>query len=358
MKIKVVGLGSGSLDAISLGAYKALQEAKSIYARTLKHPIIADLIETGMQIQSFDHFYNVSADFEATYDQIAEELIALSQANGEIVYAVPGHPRVAETTVDLILTHDLVTSGKLHVEIISSGSFLDNLFIFLDIDPVKNGFVFLDALKFDPTILLTRADFIFTQVYSKLIASDLKLKLLEFLADETEVVLFKAAGVKDLEEKRQIKLYELDHGHFEFDHLTSLYVPYARENARFYSIYDLAEVIKTLRGENGCPWDKKQTPESILRHIIGEVEELQAAIQNDDIDNIIEELGDVLMLLIMQSEFGNEQEFFNLNDVIDGVTKKLIYRHPHVFGDEKVFSLEEANLLWERQKQQEKTNKV
>ena len=358
MKINVIGLGSGSLDAISLGAYRALQNAKDIYVRTLKHPMIADLQEAGMNLHSFDSFYDVSANFEETYNRIAEELINLAQSNGEVTYAVPGHPRVAETTVDLILDHYLVANGTIRVEMISSGSFLDDLFIFLGIDPVKNGFVFLDALKFDSSILFSRTDFIFTQVYSKLIASDLKLKLLELLADETEVILFKAAGIKDLEEKVTVKLCELDWGHFEFDHLTSLFIPYKNENQRFYSIYDLADIMKTLRSEDGCPWDRKQTFESILRHIVDEVDELKSAIAHDDIDNIIEEIGDVLMLLVLQAELGNEQELFHLNDVIDGVVKKMIFRHPHVFGSEKVASLEEANLLWERQKQQEKSNKV
>lgn len=358
MKIRIVGLGSGSLDAISLGAYRALEHSKHIYARTLKHPIISDLIQSGMTIQAFDNFYDESSDFDTTYGRIVEELIQLVQQHGEIIYAVPGHPRVAETAVDLILDHDLVTSKKIDVEIISSNSFLDDLFIFLDLDPVKNGFIFLDALKFDSTLLLSRADFIFTQVYSRLIASDLKLKLLDFLNDETEVIVFKAAGVKDLEVKKTMKLYELDWGDFEFDHLTSLYIPYAEENARFYSIYDLMDVIKKLRGDGGCPWDQKQTPQSVLKHIQGELDELKAAIGNDDIDNTIEEIGDVLMLLVMEAELGDEQEYFNLHDVIDGVTKKLIFRHPYVFGDETVNSIEEANKLWERQKQQEKSNKV
>lgn len=358
MKIKIVGLGSGSIDSISLGAYKTLENSENIYVRTFKHPIISDLIQEGISLQSFDHFYEEAANFEATYGRIAEELIHLAQAKEEIVYAVPGHPRVAETAVDLLLAHDQVMNGEIQVEIISSVSFLDDLFIFLDVDPVQNGFLLLDALKFDSTVLFSPSDFIFTQVYSKLIASDLKLKLLELLADETAVILFKAAGIKGLEEKKELKLYELDWGEFEFDHLTSLYIPYKRENQKFHSIYNLAEIMKTLRGENGCPWDQKQTPKSLMRHIIGEVEELKTAVENDDIDNIIEELGDVLMLLVMQAELGREEELFHLNDVIDGVSKKLIFRHPHVFGDEKVSSLEEADLLWEKQKGREKANKV
>ena len=81
------------------------------------------------------------------------------------------------------------------------------------------------------------------------------------------------------------------------------------------------------------------------------------AIDNQDIDNTVEELGDVLMLLVMQAQFGAEEGFFNMDDVIDGIVKKLIFRHPHIFGDEKVYSLDEANEIWEKQKTKEKPQK-
>lgn len=358
MKITVIGLGSGSLDSISLGAYKKLHGAQHIYFRTKNHPMVQDLLEEGVLFTAFDPYYDEAENFETTYQRILEELLSAVREFGEIVYAVPGHPRVAETTVDLLLSSDPVASGSVQVDIISSNSFLDDLFVFLDVDPVKNGFVFLDALKFEPTILLSKADFIFTQVYSKMVASDLKLRLLDFLGDETRVVLFKAAGIKDLETKVELPLYELDWTDFEFDHLTSLYIPFSKDQKRFHTLYELIDIIQTLRGDEGCPWDKKQTPKSIMVNLLEEVQELQEAIDNDDVDNTIEELGDVLMLLTMQAQFGSEEEFFNMHDVIDGIVKKMIFRHPHIFGNEKVSSLEEANLLWERQKKQEKRDKV
>ena len=259
--------------------------------------------------------------------------------------------------MEWLLASEFVQSGEIEIEIISSNSFLDDTFVFLDVDPVKNGFIFLDALEFDLSALSVEADVVFTQVYSGYIASELKLKLLEVLGDEVEVILFKAAGIKGLEQKQSVKLHEIDRCGFEFDHLTSLYIPYKKENKKFHSLKDLIDLLAYLRGDNGCPWDKKQDSLSIMKNIKEEVHELGLAIDNQDIDNTVEELGDVLMLLVMQAQFGAEEGFFNMNDVIDGIVKKLIFRHPHIFGDEKVYSLDEANEIWEKQKTKEKPQK-
>lgn len=358
MKINVVGLGSGSLNSISMGAYWQFHSGQKLYARTLRHPIFDEAEFKNLSIKSFDSVYESSPSFEAAYQNIVNTLISEVQKHGELLYAVPGHPRVAESTVDLLLAHPLVQSGAIETELYGSGSFLDDLFVFLNLDPVHNGFVFLDALNIQPDQLSAHVDFVFTQVFNRHVASDLKLTLLEQFDPETAVVLFKGAGIPSIQEKRTVSLYALDQNDFAFDHLTSLYIPYSPENQRYHSLSDLHQVMRTLRSDHGCPWDRKQTPESLMRHIKDEVDELQQAIEKDDIENIIEELGDVLMLLVMQAQIGSEMEYFDLYEVIDGVTKKMIFRHPHIFGGEKAESLEDANLLWERQKQREKSNKA
>lgn len=357
MKITVVGLGSGSMDSLSLGAYKRITKSENIYLRTKKHPICEELDSLGIKYTAFDDIYNAGQNFEEVYQALVDSLIKSAREKGEILYGVPGHPKVAETSVEWLLASEFVQSGEIEIEIISSNSFLDDTFVFLDVDPVKNGFIFLDALEFDLSALSVEADLVFTQVYSGYIASELKLKLLEVLGDEVEVILFKAAGIKGLEQKQSVKLHEIDRCGFEFDHLTSLYIPYKKENKKFHSLKDLIDLLAYLRGDNGCPWDKKQDSFSIMKNIKEEVHELGLAIDNQDIDNTVEELGDVLMLLVMQAQFGAEEGFFNMDDVIDGIVKKLIFRHPHIFGDEKVYSLDEANEIWEKQKTKEKPQK-
>ncbi|MDO4712071.1 MAG: MazG nucleotide pyrophosphohydrolase domain-containing protein [Peptostreptococcaceae bacterium] len=357
MKITVVGLGSGSTGSISYGAYQAVREARDLFLRTKEHPIVEKFDEEGITYRSFDPFYEVEGSFEAVYQKIADFLIDQVKEKAEIVYAVPGHPRVAESSVELLLSDERVKNGEIGVSIIPSQSFLDDLFVFLDVDPTKRGFLLLDALSFEKESLHAKTDLVFSQVYNKYIASELKLRLMEYWAAETPVILFKRAGIPGQEEKRNIFLYELDRTDLEFDHLTSLFVPHIDARQKFKTIFDLVDTIARLRGEDGCPWDKKQTAKSLIPHLKGEVEELILAIEADDVDNIIEELGDVLMILALEARIGEEEFLFDMDEVIDGIVQKLIFRHPHVFGDQRANSLDEANFIWKQQKIKEKRDK-
>ena len=108
----------------------------------------------------------------------------------------------------------------------------------------------------------------------------------------------------------------------------------------------LLETIAALRGKDGCPWDKKQTCLSLAKHVKSECEELLSAIRNNDHNNICEELGDVLYLLVMIAEINNDQGLFNFNDVIETIDAKLIRRHPHVFAGLPYESEEQLNAQW------------
>jgi len=120
---------------------------------------------------------------------------------------------------------------------------------------------------------------------------------------------------------------------------------------------ELIVTISTLRGENGCPWDKKQTAESLVKYVNSECEELIEAIEKKDIQNICEELGDVLYLVIMLSEIYQSQGEFSLNDVVRTINEKLIRRHPHVFANKTYKSEEELALQWQAIKAAEKSKK-
>jgi len=106
-------------------------------------------------------------------------------------------------------------------------------------------------------------------------------------------------------------------------------------NKERYNFNDLQMIMKALRAEDGCPWDRVQTHESIKKCLTDECEEVLMAIDNKDMDNLKEELGDVLFQVIMHSEIAEESGDFNIYDVIDGICRKMIFRHPHVFGDAK-----------------------
>ena len=121
-----------------------------------------------------------------------------------------------------------------------------------------------------------------------------------------------------------------------------------------YSISYLISIIRLLRSDKGCPWDQVQTTESIKMSIIEEAYEALDAINSKNIDNFKEELGDLLLQIIFHSEIYNEKKQFTFEDVVDGICKKLIRRHPHVFGDEKVKNINEVNKVWEKIKKEEK----
>src|SRR5699024_9385964 len=116
----------------------------------------------------------------------------------------------------------------------------------------------------------------------------------------------------------------------------------------------LREVIATLRAPGGCPWDRKQTHETLREYAIEEVYELIDAIDEQDDEGIIEELGDVLLQVMLHSQVGEDGGYFMIDDVIKAVTDKMIHRHPHVFGDMEVDSVDQVYKNWDALKQEEK----
>lgn len=117
---------------------------------------------------------------------------------------------------------------------------------------------------------------------------------------------------------------------------------------------EFVETIALLRGEKGCPWDKKQTHESLKECLTEEAGEVLEAIDKKDDENLCEELGDLLLQVVMHAQIATEENRFTIEDVIRGVNEKMIRRHPHVFGDAEVDSVEEGLDLWEQIKKREK----
>lgn len=125
-----------------------------------------------------------------------------------------------------------------------------------------------------------------------------------------------------------------------------------------YTLEDFVDIVTALRSENGCPWDKEQTHESLEKCLRDECEEVIEAIENKDDDNLCEELGDVLLQVVMHSQIAKEEGRFTLEDVIDGVAKKMVRRHPHVFAGIKLETEEDRLAMWNAIKEQEKQEKI
>lgn len=128
-----------------------------------------------------------------------------------------------------------------------------------------------------------------------------------------------------------------------------------KENKK-YDFNDFIEIIAALRAPGGCPWDISQTHESLKECLMEESDEVLQAIDSGDDANLCEELGDVLLQVVMHAQIASEEGRFDINDVIQGVSEKMVRRHPHVFGDVKVTSQEESLALWKKIKEEEKKN--
>lgn len=345
-KIEVIGLGAGDIDQLPLGIYRKLTSTENvIITRTLDHPVIDSLITEGVQFETYDNMYKQEDQFIDVYEHIVQDLLIRAQ-DRTVIYAVPGHPMLAEKTVQLL-------RNQTKVEVIVSGgqSYLDALFTSLNIDPI-DGFQFVDGTGFNRRELNYRQHLVFCQVYDRFVASEVKLALLEDLPFDYEVIVIKAAGSEN-EVIRTVPLEELDH-EMEISNLTSVYVPPAHDDLLNHTFIRLKEVIEMLRGPNGCEWDKSQTHESLREYAIEEIYELIDAINNEDDDGIIEELGDVLLQVMLHSQIGEDNGYFSIEDVIQMLTTKMIHRHPHVFKDVEVDSVEEIIKSWDQLKQEEK----
>ncbi len=124
-----------------------------------------------------------------------------------------------------------------------------------------------------------------------------------------------------------------------------------------YTYEELLDIVAELRSEHGCPWDKAQTHESMIKCLREECEEVVQAIENKDDENLCEELGDVMLQVLMHSRIAEEEGRFAIGDVVNMLAQKLVRRHPHVFGDEKAVTAEEGLASWEAVKQREKEDR-
>ncbi|WP_246042021.1 nucleoside triphosphate pyrophosphohydrolase [Robertmurraya kyonggiensis] len=348
-KIVVIGLGAGDLEQLPLGIYRLLKESKHIYLRTKEHPVIKELEQEGLSFASFDETYEKHDTFEAVYEEITRELFHLAEKDS-IVYAVPGHPLVAERTVQLLLEREEAQGIK--IEISGGQSFLDPLFQAVKMDPIE-GFQLLDGTSLHRDEIEIRQHVIIGQVYDTFIASEVKLTLMEKLPDDYEVYIVTAAGSKQ-EKVTKVLLYELDR-EVTLNNLTSVYVPPLSDETILYKDFSkLRQIIAALRGPNGCPWDKEQTHQSLKKYLIEECYELIEAINEEDIDHMIEELGDVLLQIMLHAQIGEDEGYFSISEVIESISDKMIRRHPHVFGDVQAETADDVVKNWQEIKREEK----
>ncbi|KYG32828.1 bifunctional methyltransferase/pyrophosphohydrolase YabN [Priestia endophytica] len=352
-KITVLGLGAGDYDQLTIGTLKILQGTKEGYIRTKHHPLVSQLEAEGITFQSFDDSYEAFKTFEEVYEHISNVLIEKA-AKEDVLYVVPGHPMVAEQTVQLLLQKG--KEKEVEIEISGGQSFLDPLFTAVEIDPIE-GFQLLDGTSLKKDEIQVTQHVIIAQVYDGFVASDVKLVLMEKLPNEYPVYIVRSAGSQN-ENVQKVQLYELDHHIREVDNLLTLYIPPVKDEEVLYKQFPtLRSIIATLRGPDGCPWDQKQTHESLRSYVLEEAYELIEAIDNGDDDHIVEELGDILLQVMLHAQIGEDEGMFTVDDVIEGISAKMVRRHPHVFGKKEANNVEDVLTNWEEIKKQEKQDR-
>lgn len=348
--ITILGLGPGDPDLLTRQAWRILESVPEVYLRTSQHPVV-DALPAQLSIHSFDDLYESSESFDMVYVQIVERVLQLGQRSQGVVYAVPGHPFVAEVTAPEI-TRRAKQEG-IPLRVVEGISFLEPTFTALGLDPFAHT-ALVDALElttahvppFPPS---TAA--IIAQIYSYEVAADVKLTLMSVYPDDHPVQLVHAAGTADMQVEA-LPLYEFDHSpHIGL--LSSLYVPPLGLETSFEAFQ---EIIAHLRAPDGCPWDREQTHLSLRPNLLEETYELLSALDAEDVEGMREEFGDLLLQIVLHAQIASEYGEFNMADILKGIHTKIVHRHPHVFGDLKLKDKQGVLLNWERIKEQERAD--
>jgi len=346
--ITLLGLGPGDPNKMTREAWNLLSSPGEAWLRTREHPVVAGLPST-LKVFSFDDLYNEKRSFEEVYAAIVEKVIALGSRPQGVVYAVPGDPFIAEATCPEI-AHQARTLG-MDLHVVNGMSFLEPVFSAMGIDPFPR-LALVDAMDiasrhvphFPPDMPALIA-----QLYSPQLASEVKMTLNSTYPDEHSVCLVHAAGTEN-EALERICLYEIDRSR-NIGALTALYVPAMEQGTSFEAF---AEVVARLRAPDGCPWDREQTHSSLRPHMLEETYEVLTAIDAEDPQKMAEELGDLLLQIVLHAQIAGETGAFAMADVLKRINAKIIHRHPHVFGDLSVEGVKGVLQNWEKLKDEER----
>lgn len=346
--VHVVGLGPAGPDLVTAGTLALVERVPVRFLRTVRHPA-ASVLEGA---PSFDHHYETAERIEDVYAAVVEDVVAAATAHGEVLYAVPGSPVVAEHTVELLLA-----DGRVRTVVHAALSFADLTWVRLGVDPVAQGARIVDAHRFEVEAAGERGPLLVCQCDSQFVLSDVKLAVEDPPA--APVVVLQRLGLPD-EAVFTVAWEDLDRA-VVADHLTSLWVPelgapVAGEVAR------LTALVRRLRAED--PWKAEQTHRSLQPYLVEEsYEVLEALDRVDPVDgegaeDLAEELGDLLYQVVLHAVLGAEAGWFDLADVATGIHDKLVARHPHLFdpatADGPPPTVDELVAGWESAKQVEK----
>lgn len=349
--ITILGLGPGNLGQLTCNAWEILQNCDELYVRTRQHPIIMAL-PSHITVLSFDQLYEEGDSFEAVFEQIVEQVLELGRREQGVIYAVPGHPFVAEATSPEIVRR--AQEDQMPVRIVEGLSFLEPIFTALRVDPLPQLTV-VDAMEVahhHAPLFPPHMPVLIAQIDSSLVASEVRLTLNVLYPDQHPVTLVHAAGTEK-EVVEELALYQIDRSP-HFGSLTALYVPPLSTGTSFEEFLD---VVAHLRAPEGCPWDREQTHQSLRTTLLEETYEVLDALDKEDIAGLQEELGDLLLQIYLHAQIAVDEGEFSMADVVQGIYTKILRRHPHVFARTEVEGVQGVLVNWERIKAEERAEK-
>jgi tetrapyrrole methylase family protein/MazG family protein len=335
--ITVVVLGVEEND-LRVAGVEAIKNADAVVVKTALTPTYNYFIKNNIPCVLLDDYYNQANDFEELNQNIFKYLQKAAEGIN-LVYAVNGCGADDGSVILLAKNMDL--------KIISGVSHGDKALNFM---PSSSNMCYsaYDILGMSVFMPQKRVVLTVREIDNSMLAGDLKIKLTAVYGDEADAILVTSGKAK------KICLCEMDREK-KYDYSTTLIIPpVSLLKAERYDFADLIEIMYVLTGDNGCPWDKAQTHESIRINVIEEAYELVQAIDNGDLTNLCEETGDVLLQAVFHGIIGEIDGEYDNIDTLTMLCKKLIFRHTHIFGENKAANATEALKSWDAAKGVEK----
>ncbi|MCE2526293.1 MAG: nucleoside triphosphate pyrophosphohydrolase [Actinomycetia bacterium] len=359
LNLVVVGLGPGGLDRVPSQAMEILSDVRRlVIVRTMDHPAAAELAAQ-RPVSHCDDIYAEGEDFESVYRAIAVRVVETARSQN-VVYATPGSPLVGERAVPMI--RSLAAESGMETVVHPAESFLDAALAELGVDSLERGLTVLNAHRL-PSPLLLRGPTIVGALDTPVGLADFCAALSRIVPEGTEVTVLVDLGGPNA------RMVRSEPGKVDpalAGPRTSVYV-----DAPPVGLPGAVAVMERLRSE--CPWDRRQTHQSLIKNLVEETYELaevlavlprEAGAQGASsrrgqpdwmaMAEVSEELGDVLLQVLFHSVIAGEAGIFDIEDVAEGLRRKLVRRHPHVFSDVVVDSAEQVKANWEQIKKQEK----
>lgn len=358
--ITIVGLGPGVPELRTVAAQRALDTASRIFVRSHDGVDLSDLVARD-NVTDIGSLYVRTADLGNRWEA-ATQAICDAAVDGPVVLAIPGHPRYGEGLV--IDTLRQAAERGLSARVLDGISVVDLIATGLGVDPIVAGAQLFNTRQVAAEMASEpfaggrftgnpRRPMLFTHVYDDPLRDGMAKALARVFPPDHPIVRIEAIGM----EQAQVTEHVIgDLPNVPAGQLVAFWVPPMDLLDAGRDPRTLQQIVARLRAPDGCPWDRKQTSQSLRNALIDEVYEAVDAIDANDMENLAEELGDIFLLIAMHAQIAEESGHFTLEDVFEGISTKIVRRHPHVFGDEAAEHAEAVVGLWQKIKAEERVN--